>query len=459
MENKNLKPIKLNKISKIYRIYEQPTDRLKQFISNYFAHETTLDSSSLNNKKKYYKEHWALNSISFDVPYGHTVGILGRNGSGKSTLLQIVSGILKPTSGEIDINGRIAALLELGAGFNPELSGKENIYTNGLILGMSLKEISDKFNDIVEFSELGDVIDLPVKTYSSGMFVRLAFSIAINTSPDILVIDEALSVGDEAFQRKCFSKISSFQDHGGTLLFVSHNSTLILELCDYAILLEKGNLILADTPKNVVNQYQKLLYTPEKDLTKIIKKIKNSNTTNIQGHSKHSQNDAKSDDLLKEIYDPKLISTSKLEYENNGAQIFDANLCTKSGDIVNLVLPNKQYIFKYKVKFNQDKNNIKFGALIKTISGLELGGYTTNINQDNIHAIKSGDVIEVTFNFNCNLTPGTYFFNAGVACEELDNKYFVARCVDILMFKVLPVYNKQIVGTVDFSFKSLIKAL
>ena len=257
--------IEIKNVSKVYKIYSKPQHRFYSSIN-----------SIINLKNdKYYKEYWALNSISLEINRGETIGIIGRNGSGKSTLLQIIAKVLTANFGQITTRGRIAALLELGAGFNPEYTGRENIITNGTVLGLSQKEISEKIEDIIAFSELTAFIDRPIKTYSSGMYVRLAFSIAIHTDPDILIIDEALAVGDEAFQRKCFSKIRSFQDNGGTILFVSHNSSLVMDLCTRALLLDKGNLILVGSPKKVVTCYQKLIYASKENESSIISEIRN----------------------------------------------------------------------------------------------------------------------------------------------------------------------------------------
>jgi len=240
--------ISLQHISKVYKRYHHPVERLKEAL--------------LPGKAKA-EEFWALRDINLDIAPGDTVGIIGRNGSGKSTLLQIIAGTLQPTAGELNVRGRVSALLELGSGFNPEFTGRQNAFFNGQILGLSQAEMTAKFDDIVQFAAIGDFIDQPVKTYSSGMFVRLAFAVAINVEPDILIIDEALSVGDEAFQRKCFARIYDLQEKGVTVLFVSHSATSIIELCDHAVLVDGGEIIATGTPKIVVANYQKMIYAPE----------------------------------------------------------------------------------------------------------------------------------------------------------------------------------------------------
>ncbi len=240
-------------LSKCYQLYNQPKDRLKQFL--------------WRGKRKYYKELWALRDIDFSVSRGEVIGIVGNNGSGKSTLLQLVSGTLTPTSGEMTVNGRIAALLELGAGFNPEFSGRENVLMNAAIMGLSQDEIDERFESIVEFSGIGDFIDQPVKTYSSGMYVRLAFSVAISVDPDILVIDEALSVGDGTFARKSFDRIMQFRNAGKTILFCSHSIYQVAALCDRAIWLDKGRIAMIGSSDDITNQYGQTLINADSHLS------------------------------------------------------------------------------------------------------------------------------------------------------------------------------------------------
>jgi len=231
-------------LCKCYRIYARPQDRLKQVITIRIQRMFHGQSGQkAGTAPIYYREHCALRNISIRIKAGETVGIVGRNGSGKSTLLELITGVLSPTSGTVRTNGRIAALLELGAGFDPEFSGRDNVFLNAALMGLDYRETQERFDEVVDFSELEDFIDQPLRTYSSGMYVRLAFSVAINTRPDILVIDEALSVDDEAFQRKCFSRIREFQDTGGTILFVSHSSAAVIESCSKAILLDQGELL------------------------------------------------------------------------------------------------------------------------------------------------------------------------------------------------------------------------
>lgn len=246
--------IKVENLSKCYQIYKQPRDRLKQFVLPHFQRTIGV------TPKQYFREFWALKDVSFEVKKGETVGIIGRNGSGKSTLLQMICGTLNPTSGSIQTNGRIAALLELGSGFNPEFTGRENVYLNGAVLGLSKDEIDNRFDHIVEFADIGEFIDQPVKTYSSGMFVRLAFSIQSNVNPEILIVDEALAVGDAYFVHRCMLRFHELQKLGTTILFVSHDATAIRSLCSKAIWLADGNVIAKGDTVNVVDSYLSHLF-------------------------------------------------------------------------------------------------------------------------------------------------------------------------------------------------------
>lgn len=240
-------------VSKHFLMFEKPQDRLKQMFVPKLRRIAGLPPRS------YFRQFKAVDNVSFQVARGETVGVIGRNGSGKSTVLQMVCGTLQPSSGSIRTNGRIAALLELGSGFNPEFTGRENVFLNCAILGLTKRETENRFDQIAEFAEIGEFIDQPVKTYSTGMYVRLAFAVAINVDPDILIVDEALAVGDEAFQRKCFARIEQIRDNGATILFVSHGAQTILQLCDRAILLDHGEKLMDGPPKMVVQQYQRLV--------------------------------------------------------------------------------------------------------------------------------------------------------------------------------------------------------
>lgn len=245
MENSSA--VSVQNVSKKFRLFGSPKERFWEALHPF--------------NKKYHREFWALKDISFEVAKGMTLGIIGRNGSGKSTLLQIICSVLRPTSGEVRVNGRISALLELGAGFNPQFTGRDNVILNGALMGFTRREMEERLPSIEKFADIGEFFDQPVKTYSSGMFVRLAFAGAINVDPDILIVDEALAVGDAKFQHKCYNKFLEFQKKGKTILFVSHSTDAIVRHCDYAVLLENGKVLESGEPKTVMNCYLDLLFT------------------------------------------------------------------------------------------------------------------------------------------------------------------------------------------------------
>jgi lipopolysaccharide transport system ATP-binding protein len=434
--------IKVEDLSKCYHIYDKPRDRLLQML--------------LRGKKKYYREFWATKNISFDIKKGETVGIVGKNGSGKSTLLQMICGTLNPTAGSITTNGRIAALLELGSGFNPEFTGRENVYMNAAILGLSKEETDSRYDEILKFAEIGDFIDQPVKTYSSGMLVRLAFSVAINVDPQILVVDEALSVGDELFQRKCYSRIEAIKKSGATILFVSHSGAAITELCDSALLIDTGELLRSGKPKEIVGLYQKLLYAPMDKR----ESIRDSIVSNVPLENLAAR---PSTDVLAEIdefFDPHLKPTSTIEYEQNGARIENTRIFSPEGRRVNNLKSSGTYHYKYRVTFDKTVTNVRFGMLIKTTSGVELGGsHTASSAQYSIPVVESSSVYEIEFTFNCHLNPGTYFMNAGVIGCLDGAEVYLHRLLDVQMFRVIPAPENLSTAIVDFGCRPKIECL
>jgi lipopolysaccharide transport system ATP-binding protein len=439
--------ISLKNVSKCFNRYAHPVDRLKEI---------------LLPGRTYAQEFWALRDINLEVLKGHTVGIIGRNGSGKSTLLQIIAGTLTPTSGSIEVHGRIGALLELGSGFNPEFTGRENVFLNGAILGLSRQEMEQRFDNIAAFADIGDFIDQPVQTYSSGMVVRLAFGVSVNIEPDILIIDEALAVGDEAFQRKCFARLKSIQERGGTILFVSHSAPSVIGLCSSAVLVDRGEHLLTSTPKEVVAKYQKLIYAPDDELEKIreqIRKplIKETNLEEITSNEINylNVNLRKAIDEFHETYIPNFIPKSTISYGSCGALIEAPHITTLEERRVNYLIRRKEYVYTYSVKFLEEAYGVRFGMVIKTIEGLELGGAASHTKDNPIEYIEKGKEFQVKFRFRCLLQPGTYFLNAGVLGMLNDSYVFIHRLVDAAMFKVhaeeTDTYRS---GFVDFYIKS-----
>ncbi len=429
--------VSLKNVSKCFKRYDHPSDRLKDL---------------LFRKQSRAEDFWALKEINLEISRGETWGLVGRNGSGKSTLLQILVGTLTPTTGSVNVKGRISALLELGSGFNPEFTGRQNVFFNGKILGLSRQEIEEKFNRIAEFADIGDFIDQPVKTYSSGMFVRLAFAVAINVEPDILVVDEALAVGDEVFQRKCFSRIEAIQKSGGTVLFVSHSASSIIELCDRAVLMDHGEILLQGTPKQIVSKYHKLIYAPEDKLATIRKEIKELDPD--QENQKEAEAMLKTVSVSEDHYDPNLVPKSTLSYVPRGAEIRSPHLKNQAGKRVNLITRNQQYIYSYQVHFTEAAYHVRFGMLIKTMSGVELGGGASHTLDNAIEVITPKTIMQVEFTFHCYLLPGVYFLNAGVVGSLDGQESYLHRCIDAAMFRVQAETDLLATTIVDFQIQA-----
>lgn len=438
--------IEVNNVHKHYLIYPKPEDRLKQMFAPKLARLTGRPVP------QYYKNFPAVNGVSFNVGRGETVGIVGRNGSGKSTLLQMICGTLNPTSGSISVRGRIAALLELGSGFNPEFTGRENVFLNAAILGLTREQTEARFDRIEKFADIGDFIDQPIKTYSSGMHVRLAFAVAINVDPEILIVDEALAVGDEAFQRKCFARIEHIREQGATILFVSHGSQTIIQLCDRAILMDRGEILLDGKPRAVVRHYQRLINAVE-DQAEVVRSaildMKNRDDPElsvelsaVSGMPASATGDAVvyvtpasgKDDA--DFLDPNLVVRDTLHYSSDGAEISEIRFETLSGEQVNVMNSSTRYRVRYKVGFNRDAHQVAFGFQIKSVSGLVLAGSNTSIPQDaRLKYAPAGSTTDVRAEFTCNLLPGTYFVDVGAHSFGAESR-FMHRVVDALMFRV-----------------------
>lgn len=452
--------IKVEGLSKCYQIYDTPRDRLKQFFLPRLQHMLGLKN------KQYYQEFWALKDVSFEVKKGETVGIVGRNGSGKSTLLQIICDTLSPTKGTVATNGRTAALLELGSGFNPEFTGRENIRMNAAVLGLSDEEIDARFDEIVSFADIGDFIDQSVKAYSSGMVVRLAFAVAINVDPQILIVDEALSVGDELFQRKCFSRIEAIRKSGATILFVSHAGGTVVELCDRAILLDTSELLAIGKPKQIVGRYQKLLYAPADKREQLRAEIRQESDPGIT-HPSNTMSGGDGPVILTEStqqsdlpdsFDPSLKPVSTITYASYGALIHGPAVYSLEGERVNNLTRGKTYLYRYHVRFEYAASNVRFGMLIKTTSGVELGGGASAAsNRTSLPFVQSGSEYTVEFKFCCSLNPGVYFLNAGVVGDLNGSETYLHRLIDIAMFRVMSETENLSTGIVDFSCNPRIK--
>lgn len=433
--------IKVEQLSKCFHIYDKPHDRLLQMFAR--------------GRRQYYREFWALKDVSFEVGKGETVGIIGHNGSGKSTLLQMICGTLNPTSGTVRAQGRIAALLELGAGFNPEFTGRENVYLNATILGLTKEEIDERFDAIAAFADIGEFMAQPVKSYSSGMYVRLAFAVQSMIDPDIFIVDEALAVGDERFQRKCFARLENLKNNGTSILFVSHSAAQIVELCDRAVLIDGGEILTIGAPKEVVAKYQKLIYAPSEKRIELRAEIKNDAqgvVTDEKARKDNEKFNLEEQGDPQEVFDPNMTPVSTIDYESHGVRIENPIITDVHGRQINNLLQGKVYFFTYRARFEKGADNIRLGMMIKTLSGLELGGGATATSlKESIQFVESGTLLKVRFSFTCALTPGVYFLNAGVMGDTGAGDGFLHRIIDAAMFKVLPSEKTYGTGIIDFS--------
>lgn len=426
VDNKEI-AIQVEGVSKLYKLYDKPSDRLKEALGL--------------TKKKLYREHYALHDINITVHKGECVGIIGTNGAGKSTILKIITGVLNPTEGNVTVNGRISALLELGAGFNMEYTGIENVYINGTMCGFTREEIDAKLDDILEFAGIGDFVNQPVKTYSSGMFVRLAFAVAINIDPEILIVDEALSVGDVFFQAKCYHKFEEFKAKGKTILFVSHALDTIQKYCDRAILLNKGKKIAEDEPKPIIDMYNKIMATQKAEAEEPV--------------TEENPTAAKKENTGKAWKDSMYTNPKTVEYGTKEAEIVDFCVMNEAGVITNTIDRGAQYKVRMKVKFHQKIQEPVFAFTIKDLKGVELTGTNTLLEDVRLPENEPGMEISVQFEQQMLLRGNEYLISLG--CTGYRNGEFTVyhRLYDVC--NVAVVSKKDNVGL--FATDSVVEIL
>src|SRR2546423_3908663 len=369
--------LRVENVSKQYRIYATPADRLKESLTR--------------GRFKRHREFWALKDVSFEIEKGTTTGIIGPNGSGKSTLLQIITGTLDPTHGEVWHEGRVAALLELGAGFNPEFTGIENAFMNASLMGFSRRETEALLPAIERFAEIGPFIYQPVKTYSSGMYVRLAFAIAISASPDILIIDEALAVGDAIFQHRCMRRIKATKESGVTILFVSPDPAAVRALCSRAILLNSGKMIADGHPSDVLNRYQKIIMAREEE---------------FEGSPEEDSPSIEPEEAAQDH--PLAPAQFTFRHGDGSAQVLKAELLNSYRRPVQMVETSESVLVRLLVRFATAVDDPVCGFLIRNRHGINLYGTNTELQQVDIGPVAAGEVVEVTFAFDCWLAPDSY---------------------------------------------------
>lgn len=412
--------ISVNNVTKVYKLYNKPIDRLKEAISL--------------TKKKRSTPYYALNDVSFQVEKGQTVGIIGTNGSGKSTILKIITGVLTPTEGNVEVNGRISALLELGAGFNMDYTGIENIYMNGTMMGLKKEEMDAKMEDILNFADIGDFVHQPVKTYSSGMFVRLAFALAINVEPEILVVDEALSVGDVFFQNKCYRKINEIKEKGTTILLVTHDMSSVIKYCDKVILLNKGNKISEGTPGDMVDIYKKILA--------------NQYDGSVEDDTEETVVEDAADKESTGLWKDKLgINASFQEYGNKQIEITDFAIFDKKNSLSNIVSKNEYFTICLKVRMNKKVESPIFAYTIKDKKGTELTGTNTFIEEIDTNRMVDGREYIISFRQQASLQGGEYLLSFGCTGYEGENLSVFHRLYDVTYLTILS--DKNTIGYYD----------
>lgn len=430
--------IQVTNLTKMYKLYDKNTDRLR-------------DALGFKRKgKSLYKEHLALNNVSLTVHKGETVGIIGTNGSGKSTILKIITGVLNPTSGDVEVDGHISALLELGAGFNMEYNGIDNIYLNGMMIGFTEEEIDRRLDAILDFADIGDYVYQPVKTYSSGMFVRLAFALAINIDPEILIVDEALSVGDVFFQAKCYRKFEEFKEQGKTILFVSHDLSSISKYCDRAVLLNQGVFLGEGTPKEMIDIYKQVLVgqypLPENNFQSLLddESIRSAAEADV---NRSQEKVKKADDKKASKEEKEDANPNLLEYGDGSAVITGFYVTDDKDKRTTAIIKDTEFTIHMQVKFNKDVAAPIFAFTFKNILGIEITGTNSMVEKAFLDSVKAGDVKEITFKQKMTLQGGEYLISFGVTGFEKENFTVYHRLYDALNISV--VSDKNTVGYYD----------
>ena len=431
--------IEVKDLEKVYKLYDKPSDRLREALHI--------------GRGKHHSEHCALKGVNMTIRQGECVGIIGTNGSGKSTILKIITGVLSPTAGSITVNGRISALLELGAGFNMEYNGIENIYLNGTMIGFSKKEIDQKLDEILAFADIGDYVYQPAKTYSSGMFVRLSFAVAINIDPEILIVDEALSVGDVFFQAKCYHKFEEFKEMGKTIVFVSHDLSSISKYCDRVVLLNQGVKLGEGSPKQMIDTYKQVLvgqYTPPEAESEN-EGIRLLEDEELRAMAAKGVDGSK----LKEKKSGISENPELLEYGSKKARITEYYIMDEKGTKTSTIIKGSDFTIHMRVEMAEDISAPIFAFTIKNVRGTEITGTNTMFEKAFLESVKAGEIKEISFTQEMNLQGGDYLLSLGVTGYEEDNFTVYHRLYDVLNMTVIS--EKNTVGFYDMNSKVTVK--
>lgn len=450
-------------ISKCYRVYAHPRDRLRQ--------------AFVGQRRKLYREFWALQDVSFQLHPGQTLGIIGRNGSGKSTLLQMLCGTLMPSSGHVHTRGRIGALLELGSGFNPEFTGRENVYLNASLLGLTKTETDGHLDRILAFADIGDFIDQPVKTYSSGMAVRLAFAVQAHTEPDILVVDEALAVGDELFQKKCYAHLERLKERGTSVLLVTHSCPQIVQHCDQALLLHKGRARLHGDPVRVTLMYQRLINASDQEWDACLGDVEHEqsspgvatpdagNPTSATDQAAGSPADAEAATPSEAAwYDPELKPESTEIYPEHGARICDVRITDLAGEALNVLPFRQDFAITFEYEAHRDLFNLTLACHIANHTGQRICGQSLRLQDGRtaapglvaspVHPIPAGSRWSCCFRFRGGLWPGLYFIGGGILQQTSEGRSFLHRVVDFRALKVVETSYVNVIGACNLELRS-----
>jgi len=440
--------LRVNNVGKCYEMYDAPHHRLFQTL--------------WHGRKQFYKEFWALRNVSFEVKRGECVGIIGRNGSGKSTLLQVIAGTLAPTDGSVEVNGKVSALLELGSGFSPEFTGRENVYMNGAILGLSKAQIDEKFDEIAAFADIGEFIEQPVKIYSSGMYMRLAFAIAINVDPDILIIDEALAVGDARFASRCMNKIKEFQESGVSILFVSHDTETVKRICDHSLVLDRGQVVNRGLSADMVNWYIAFL-TNDFDLEKTMKMEQEAACQAEAPLAIATENESQKTQPQTVSPPPKVKVDCRIDraqhpeftyfrHGDGNARIVSAGLYDDNGKSIEYAMLGQHIQFQVEVEFNADLPYHIIGMHIRDNRGTDIIAVNTFQEQLNVPPVKIGDRLSYTFKIPIELRPGNYSISSTVAYDQTKMEWL--DWVDnILLFCIVDPHPSRMIFGVYYPSK------
>lgn len=428
-------------VSKLYHVFDRPSDRLRQALWRW--------------RRRFDREFWALRDVSFVLARGESLGLVGRNGSGKSTLLQIIAGALAPTSGTVHSVQSVAPLLALGTGFDPVLTGRENIRMNAALAGLGTTETARRIDAICQFAEVGDFLDQPIKTYSTGMHSRLAFALAISATPQLLLIDEALAVGDEAFQRKCFSRLESLRAAGCAILLVSHSAETVVEFCDRAILLDRGTKLHDGSPRDVIRRYHQLLYGSLGSNASRREATLDADRFDPADAPELAERATSGSPVETGAFDPSLVPASTVSWQSSGAEIEDVRILDVHGRPVNVLRRGGVYFQEQRVRITRPAWSVRFGTMVKNVTGTEVGGVASHPPGDGIEFLPAGTRMRARVRFCARLLPGIYFSNAGIVAMVDGTQQWLHRIIDAMMFRVEAEEGLSVTGIADLSVEGL----